>query len=140
MVVGPIHGKETRVRYRRRRDTSRSAPATKLSSTKVEDIKVYDDDEVQDTKTQSRKDETIYTREEIRKHKSRDDCWLIVENGVYDVSKYVAIHPGGDAILSRAGEDATEGFNGPQHPPHARATLEQFRIGRLGSGVYLVFN
>ena len=130
MVVGPIHGNETRVRYRRRRDTTRSVPATKLSSTKVEDIKVYDD-EVQDVKMQHREDETIYTRAEIRKHKSRDDCWLIVENGVYDVSKYVAIHPGGDAILSRAGEDATEGFNGPQHPPHARATLEQFRIGRV---------
>jgi sterol 14alpha-demethylase len=136
MVVGPIHGKETRIRYRRRssdrRKVTSSSSSSSSSSSKVQEDTKYSNEyeENQDVKIQHR-DEPTYTKAEIRKHKTKDDCWLIVENGVYDVTKYVAIHPGGDAILSRAGEDATEGFNGPQHPPHARTTLEQFRIGRL---------
>ncbi|KAK4781222.1 hypothetical protein SAY87_017328 [Trapa incisa] len=54
----------------------------------------------------------IYSRGEVSLHKKRDDCWIIIKNRVYDVTSYVEEHPGGDAILTHAGEDSTEGFYG----------------------------
>lgn len=50
-----------------------------------------------------------YTREEVSKHNSRDDCWLIVDNKVYDVTSFVDSHPGGDSIFFNAGKDNTTG-------------------------------
>ena len=41
-----------------------------------------------------------YTRKEIAKHNSRDDLWIIVKGKVYDVTTYLPVHQGGDAILN----------------------------------------
>ncbi|KAH7326087.1 cytochrome b5-like heme/steroid binding domain-containing protein [Stachybotrys elegans] len=53
-----------------------------------------------------------YTIAEVAKHK--DDAngyWLIVENEVYDVTKFLEEHPGGAKILKRySGKDATKPF------------------------------
>lgn len=35
-----------------------------------------------------------YTKEEVEKHNKREDCWIIVDGGVYDVTNYVDEHPG----------------------------------------------
>jgi len=51
-----------------------------------------------------------YTKEEVAKHNSSDDCWLIVDDKVYDVTSFVESHPGGDAIFSKAGKDNTIGI------------------------------
>lgn len=72
-----------------------------------------------------------YTREEVAKHNKRDDCWLIVDNKVYDVSSFVDSHPGGDSILANAGKDNTAGFYGPQHPDTTREQIEEYYIGNL---------
>ena len=56
----------------------------------------------------------VFSPEEVAKHNTRDDCWLIIEGRVYDVSQYVPDHVGGDAILKNAGADSTTGFLGPQ--------------------------
>ncbi|KAL5682497.1 hypothetical protein ACJX0J_008882, partial [Zea mays] len=53
-----------------------------------------------------------FTTEEISKHSTRKDCWIIIKDKVYDVTPYVEEHPGGDAILNNAGGDSTEGFFG----------------------------
>lgn len=34
------------------------------------------------------------TLSEVAKHNKRDDCWIIVEGLVYDVTKYIPLHPG----------------------------------------------
>ena len=44
------------------------------------------------------------------------DVWLIIDGKVYDFTNYLEEHPGGDAMLTDAGGDATKGFKGPQHP------------------------
>ncbi|KAJ3016958.1 hypothetical protein HKX48_003784 [Thoreauomyces humboldtii] len=74
------------------------------------------------------------TRDEVAKHKSADSLWIIVDrwaalglflelgivllirvwqflSNVYDVTKFLSMHPGGEGILLKsAGTDATEAF------------------------------
>jgi cytochrome b involved in lipid metabolism len=41
----------------------------------------------------------IITWTELENHITFDDCWIIIEGFVYDVSDFVVEHPGGDDIL-----------------------------------------
>jgi cytochrome b involved in lipid metabolism len=49
--------------------------------------------------------------EEVKKHKSKDDVWTVVEGIVYDVTQYAPIHPGGKKIMLGAGKESTEMFH-----------------------------
>lgn len=40
-----------------------------------------------------------FTREEIEKHDSEQDCWLVVDGKVYDTTSVLEWHPGGKAAL-----------------------------------------
>ena len=79
-----------------------------------------------------------YTPEEIKKHNTKDDCWIVIDNKVrcgllllakiaasihltqssapsllkvYDITNFLADHPGGSkAPMIYAGDDATEEF------------------------------
>lgn len=74
---------------------------------------------------------TYHTVEEVSKHNKREDCWIIVDNRVYDITKYIDEHPGGDTILNNAGADSSEGFHGPQHPVSVIDVLKLYFIGHL---------
>lgn len=51
------------------------------------------------------------TSQEILKHSKTDDCWVIIEQKVYDVSTFLSRHPGGAGfILPYCGADATAPF------------------------------
>ena len=53
-----------------------------------------------------------YTVEDVGKHNKDGDCWVILWDKVYDVSKFMKDHPGGlESILLYAGQDATEQFD-----------------------------
>ena len=48
-----------------------------------------------------------FTWEEIRRHSSKNDRWLVIDQRVYDVTKWLK-HPGGQMLLNHyAGQDAT---------------------------------
>lgn len=49
---------------------------------------------------------------DVASHKSADTgMYIIIDNGVYDVTKFVDEHPGGAKILKRvAGKDASKQF------------------------------
>mmetsp|Transcript_50840 Transcript_50840/g.80582 ORF Transcript_50840/g.80582 Transcript_50840/m.80582 type:complete len:82 (+) Transcript_50840:87-332(+) len=52
------------------------------------------------------------TPDEVAKHNSDSDCWVIIGDDVYDVTKFLADHPGGKkSIMLFAGKDATEEFD-----------------------------
>jgi cytochrome b involved in lipid metabolism len=42
-----------------------------------------------------RKQERQFTWEEIKGHNTHESCWLVVRNKVYDVTKFLHMHPAG---------------------------------------------
>lgn len=81
----------------------------------------------------------VLTMAELAKHNSAQDCWLLIEGKVYDVTPYIANakHPGGATLLEGCGIDATSLFNerpmdsGTPHSDKARMGLDQYYIGEL---------
>lgn len=52
-----------------------------------------------------------YTMEEIAKHNTKDDLWVVVKGVVMDLTNWLDEHPGGpEAIYNFMGRDATEEF------------------------------
>ena len=53
-----------------------------------------------------------YTLEEVGKHTTENDCWVVVNGEVLNVTSFLSKHPGGKAvILLYAGKDASTEFN-----------------------------
>jgi len=62
---------------------------------------------------------------DVAKHNSEGDCWVIIDNEVFDVTKFLKDHPGGKkAILLFAGKDATEEFD----MLHDRKVIQKYGI------------
>lgn len=61
---------------------------------------------------------------------------IIIEDNVYDVTDYVACHPGGSEVLLKHNrKDATEEFKLIGHSSSAKALLQNYKIGVLaGAG------
>lgn len=78
-----------------------------------------------------------YTFAHVATHTTPDDCWMVIEGTVYNVSDFGTKHPGGDAIYEGCGTDATTLFTtrpmGSQtpHSDNARSLLPQYAIGTL---------
>ncbi|ORY27625.1 FMN-dependent dehydrogenase-domain-containing protein [Naematelia encephala] len=55
---------------------------------------------------------------EVQKHSSENDCWVVIEGKIYDLTQFAKeSHPGGSEPIYRvAGRDATAIFT-PIHPP-----------------------
>uniref|UniRef100_A0A8C6S5T3 Sulfite oxidase n=1 Tax=Neogobius melanostomus TaxID=47308 RepID=A0A8C6S5T3_9GOBI len=46
----------------------------------------------------------IFSQEEVSRHRTLEDgIWVTYKGGVYDITEFVAIHPGGDKIMLAAG-------------------------------------
>ncbi|CZS95167.1 hypothetical protein WAI453_011224 [Rhynchosporium graminicola] len=55
--------------------------------------------------------EKEYSMEEVAKHNTKEDLWVVVKGVVMDVSDWLDEHPGGpQAIMNFMGRDATEEF------------------------------
>lgn len=75
-----------------------------------------------------------YTLAEVEQHAGETSCWAAVNGGVYDLTEWIAQHPGGrQRILNLCGTDATSAFTA-QHERNAIAQdrLAQLQIGELG--------
>jgi cytochrome b involved in lipid metabolism len=78
--------------------------------------------------------EVVYTLEEVSQHTTKDDCWQVINEVVYDFTPYVASgdHPGGKAMVKDCGTDATFRYeNDPKHSEYAESLLPEYAIGTL---------
>ncbi|XP_010257977.1 PREDICTED: cytochrome b5-like [Nelumbo nucifera] len=74
----------------------------------------------------------IYTLQQAAEHNKRDDCWVVIDGKVYNVTDYLDEHPGGDDVLLAAtGRDATEDFEDAGHSNDARELMKAYCIGEL---------
>jgi len=79
--------------------------------------------------------DTEYTYEEIRKHRFYHDAWMGIHGEVYDVTKFIPNHPGGNIIHTGFGRDATVLYenhhNLLQNHDKILPFLKKYRIGKV---------
>ncbi|PYH45166.1 FMN-dependent alpha-hydroxy acid dehydrogenase [Aspergillus saccharolyticus JOP 1030-1] len=64
----------------------------------------------------------ILSTNQISQHKSPNDCWIVIDNQVWDVTDFLEAHPGGSTvILKYAGRDATKAYS----QVHAPSVIEK---------------
>lgn len=52
-----------------------------------------------------------YTMDDVRKHNTRDDAWMVIHGMIYNVTPYMRFHPGGvDELMKGVGGDGTAQF------------------------------
>ncbi|KAK4128467.1 cytochrome b5, partial [Parathielavia appendiculata] len=72
------------------------------------------------------------TYQDVAEHNTKKDLYVVIHDQVYDCTKFVDEHPGGEEVLlDVAGQDATEAFEDVGHSDEARETLEQLKVGTL---------
>lgn len=82
--------------------------------------------------------ETSYAIIDVNLHFSADDCWTVIDDSVYDLTKFFSNHPGGEKILMACGKNATDFFNGTNplgrmHSEIAKNILSGMKIGNFKS-------
>jgi cytochrome b involved in lipid metabolism len=71
-----------------------------------------------------------YTMAEVAKHNTLEDCWVVIESHVYDITKFVPNHPGGWLNLQNmAGKDSTDAFANYHQASVYRTLLPAYYIG-----------
>ncbi|OAK99499.1 hypothetical protein IQ06DRAFT_251656 [Phaeosphaeriaceae sp. SRC1lsM3a] len=65
------------------------------------------------------------TVEEIKKHDKENDCWIVVNDIVWDITDFIPSHPGGNEIITKhAGFDASMSYNSVHSPSLISKTLD----------------
>jgi len=74
---------------------------------------------------------------EVKKHNTANDLWIILHGKVYDITKFLEVHPGGKkSLLLMAGQDATEDFDAI-HGDGPKLSKEKYCIGILRTNAAL---
>lgn len=74
----------------------------------------------------------LLSLEEVTMHASAESAWLVIRDGVYDVTEFAAEHPGGKKmLLSNAGTDATALFDQLHSQTVFEEVASKYRIGAL---------
>ncbi|CAK9027333.1 Delta(8)-fatty-acid desaturase (Delta(8)-sphingolipid desaturase) (Sphingolipid 8-(E/Z)-desaturase) [Durusdinium trenchii] len=74
--------------------------------------------------------EREWSWEEVEKHTSTEDAWLVIDGRVYDVTDFAPRHPGGPVIFKFVGVDASDQF-AAFHRPRVYGRLQQFLVGQV---------
>jgi cytochrome b involved in lipid metabolism len=76
--------------------------------------------------------ESSYTAAEVASHNTKTDCWIIIEDSVYNITNFFSEHPGGQAPVRFCGKDATAVFARIHAGSNDANTMRQkYRVGRL---------
>ncbi|XP_025300666.3 cytochrome b5 reductase 4 isoform X1 [Canis lupus dingo] len=72
------------------------------------------------------------TEEELKRHNTKDDCWICIRGFVYNVSPYMEYHPGGeDELMRAAGSDGTDLFDQVHRWVNYESMLKECLVGRM---------
>jgi uncharacterized protein with NAD-binding domain and iron-sulfur cluster len=76
-----------------------------------------------------------YTRDEVAKHNNINDGWIIYKNNVYNITKFISLHPGGKVILKALGKDVEKAWSENKvlwhNNPIVLGMLSNYKIGSL---------
>ncbi|CAH0393431.1 unnamed protein product [Bemisia tabaci] len=73
------------------------------------------------------------SKKELARHNKRNDAWLAIRGKVYNVTRYMEFHPGGEEELMRGvGIDATKLFNDVHAWVNYESLLQKCIVGSLG--------
>ena len=74
--------------------------------------------------------------EEVKKHNTSKDCWVTINNNVYNVTNYINQHPGGTATISDyCGHDMTQAFLSQRHSALADQQHAGMLLGKIGEQI-----
>ena len=89
----------------------------------------------------------ILSIQEVAKHNSQLDCWMLISVKVYNITSYFGSHPGGSgAMTATCGKDATTAYltkdpyatssgNRSSHSSRAVSLLDNYYIGDLNQTI-----
>jgi len=79
--------------------------------------------------------EKAFTAQEVASHNKLGDAWFVIDNKVYDLSKFQDLHPGGKKVLvDNAGKEVTKQYKA-YHPPNIMKKYhDKFYVGDLKEG------
>lgn len=84
---------------------------------------------------------SAFSMSEISKHNNKNDCWLLIDGKVYDITDFFGSHPGGNGVMeATCGTDATVAYatkdpyatsasRGEPHSSRAESMLDSYYIG-----------
>lgn len=79
---------------------------------------------------------TTYTTAQVATHNIQTDCWIIISSKIYNVTSFMAAHPGGiSAIRTKCGTDSTSVFTtntGHAHSSYAYSLLPTYYVADIG--------
>ena len=72
-----------------------------------------------------------FSRDEVARHSVPGDMWVVIDEDVYDLSKFGKMHPGGESVLLEfGGKDATDMFF-EMHKLEVLRRYQRLKIGRV---------
>jgi len=92
---------------------------------------------------QEKNQSNFFSLQEVSKHNTKEDCWMIIDGKVYDVTSFIALGKHPPVIEMGCGKDATKLFkerttengtkigSGKPHSENATRLLENYYVGNL---------
>jgi len=77
-------------------------------------------------------DGKVFRLSEVKTKNDAKETYIVIHNKVYDVTKFLEEHPGGEEVLlEQAGGDASEAFEDVGHSSDARELMKDYYIGEV---------
>jgi len=74
----------------------------------------------------------MYSKQEVAKHNTVQDAWVVYKSKVLDVTAFLESHPGGKEVLTPLlGQDVSEAFSSVEHSYSAIRMIDGLQVGTL---------
>ncbi|CAF0853149.1 unnamed protein product [Adineta steineri] len=85
------------------------------------------------TSANKNSDKQVLTMAEVQQLSAdKDKCIMVIDNHVYDITKFLDEHPGGEEVLKEQhGKDASNAFEDVGHSSDAREQMKAYELGEL---------